>query len=404
METTTKLLTTLLLLITAAFTASASVQIGDLYYNLDSSTLTAEVTYLSYGSSSNKSYVSGTLKIPSTIKCNGVTYKVTTIGSSAFRKCTGLTSVTIPNSVTKIGTQAFDGCTGLTEVHITDIGAWCNIKFDGFTANPLFYAHKLYLNGEEVKDLVIPNTVTTIGNYAFDGCSGLTSVTIPKSVTTIGSDAFLNCTGLTKVHITDIGAWCNINFYTDDANPLLNAHKLYLNGEEVKDLVIPNTVTTIGSHAFNGCSGLTSVTIPNSVTSISSNAFSGCTGLTSVTIPNSVTKIGRDAFYGCNNLKTIYSYAATPPTMSSNAFSSYKSATLYVPKGCVDVYKAASYWSDFYNIVEGNYVSGADDVIADEAAGEIVGYYNLQGVLSAEPWSGLNIVVYSDGSRRKVVY
>ena len=378
MKTTTKLLTTLLLLITAAFTASASVQIGDLYYNLDSSTLTAEVTYLSYGSSSNKSYVSGTLKIPSTIKCNGVTYKVTTIGSSAFRKCTGLTSVTIPNSVTKIGTQAFDGCTGLTEVHITDIGAWCNIKFDGFTANPLFYAHKLYLNGEEVKDLVIPNTVTTIGNYAFDGCSGLTSVTIPKSVTTIGSDAFLNCTGLTKVHITDIGAWCNIKF--DDC-PSLNDYKLYLNGEEVKDLVIPDTVTTIGDWAF-----------------------SGCTGLTSVTIPNSVTSIGRYAFYGCNNLKTIYSYAATPPTMSSNAFSSYKSATLYVPKGCVDVYKAASYWSDFYNIVEGNYVSGADDVIADEAAGEIVGYYNLQGVLSAEPWSGLNIVVYSDGSRRKVVY
>ena len=82
----------------------------------------------------------------------------------------------------------------------------------------------------------------------------------------------------------------------------------------------------------------------------------------------------------------------------------YQSATLYVPKGCVGVYKAASSWSDFYNIVEGNYVSGADDVIADEAAGEIVGYYNLQGVLSAEPWSGLNIVVYSDGSRRKVVY
>ena len=112
MKTTTKLLTTLLLLITAAFTASASVQIvqiGDLYYNLDSSTLTAEVTYL-YPVGTNKSYVSGTLKIPSTIKCNGVTYKVTTIGSSAFRKCTGLTSVTIPNSVTTIGDDTFIGC------------------------------------------------------------------------------------------------------------------------------------------------------------------------------------------------------------------------------------------------------------------------------------------------------
>ena len=343
MKTTTKLLTTLLLLITAAFTASASVQIGGLCYNLDSSTLTAEVTYLSDKSNynSNESYVSETLKIPSTIKCNGVTYKVTTIGNHAFRGCSGLTSVTIPNSI------------------------------------------------------------TSIGDWAFIGCSGLTSVTIPNSVTEIGEGAFFGCTGLTEVHITDIGAWCNIKF--DDC-PSLNDYKLYLNGEEVKDLVIPDTVTTIGDWAFSGCTGLTSVTIPNSVTSIGTSVFDGCTGLTSVTIPNSVTSIGRYAFYGCNNLKTIYSYAATPPTMSSNAFSSYKSATLYVPKGCVDVYKAASYWSDFYNIVEGNYVSGADDVIADEAAGEIVGYYNLQGVLSAEPWSGLNIVVYSDGSRRKVVY
>ena len=201
---------------------------------------------------------------------------VTTIGNGAFWDCTGLASVTIPNSVTSIGDFAFFGCTSLTRVDISDIGAWCNISFGYGNSNPLYYAKNLYLNGELVTDLVIPNNATSIGNYAFSGCTGLTSVEIPNSVTTIGDFAFSGCTGLTSIEI-------------------------------------PNSVTSIGYSAFSNCTGLTSIEIPNSVTTIGKYAFWGCTSLTRVVIPNSATSIGYFAFEGCTNL-TIYCEAESKPS------------------------------------------------------------------------------------------
>lgn len=122
------------------------------------------------------------------------------IGRSAFRNCSGLTSVTIPNGVTTIDKSAFEGCSGLTSVNIHDVASWCNIDFKDKSANPLYHAHNLHLNGERITELVIPDNVKTISKFAFSGYSGLTSVTIPKSVTSIAQDAFLNCNSLSSIY------------------------------------------------------------------------------------------------------------------------------------------------------------------------------------------------------------
>ena len=193
---------------------------------------------------------------------------VTTIGDCAFRYCNSLTSVTIPNSVTTIGVGAFDGCRSLTSIDVASGNLNYSSK-DGVLFDKNKSTLIQYPIGNKRTEYTIPNSVTTIGSYAFDDCSNLTSVTIPNSVTTIGKYAFSDCSGLTSV-------------------------------------TIGNSVTTIGGHAFSGCSGLTSVTIPNSVTTIGESAFSGCSSLTSVTIPNSVTTIGDYAFYSCSSLKDVY--------------------------------------------------------------------------------------------------
>ena len=315
--------------------------------------------------------LSGKLILPIYMSIAGYPQSITCINSDVFADCVNITSVEIPNTYNFIGTNAFKGCTGLTEVNITDLSAWCNISFESNQSgpvracydNPLYYAHKLTLNGEEVVDLVIPDGVTRINRCSFINCTNIKSVTIPKSVNQIEGHAFNGCINLTDVNISNLSAWCNTyceSYYSGIilSHPLFsnpNA-KLKLNGEEIVDLVIPNDVTSINIGAFSCISSLKSVVISDSVTKVAEYAFGNCSNLSDLTIGSSVASLGMDSFNGCNSIEVINAKSTIPPTISyyfyddfHGSFTDY-SATVNVPMGCRDVYKQTEGWCNFSNI------------------------------------------------------
>ena len=317
-----QLFTALLLLCTTATTAYA-FKVDGIHYKVTNSTTKEVEVFNNYDTSG---IYGGDIVIPETVIFNNVTYTVTSIGESAFSRCTGLTSVAIPNSVTSIGGAAFYECSGLTSVEI-------------------------------------PNSVTSIGSSAFSRCSGLTSVVIPNSVTSIGSDAFAYCSGLTNIEIP--GSVSSIGM-----NAFRNCSKL-------ENVIICNGVTSIVDSMFWECIGLTNVTIPNSVTSIDAYAFANCKNLENIEVPNSVKKIGHGAFQlcklktftipssvtsigeyvfsSCDGLKSITSLIPAEKlfAVSSKAFFTAKDVcTLYVPYGAKETYASTAGWNEFTNIVE----------------------------------------------------
>ena len=235
---------------------------------------------------------------------------VTAIDESLFYNCTSLTSVTIPNSVTSIGYHAFSGCTSLTSVTIPDsvtsigYGAfyWSGAAVSVVSENKNYCSEDGVLYNKQKTVLLyggackgtfkIPNSVTSIGDSAFDNCDALTSVTIPNSVTSIGYHAFSGCTSLTSVTIPD--SVTSIGEYA------------FYNCTSLTSVMIPDSVTSIGDSVFQDCNSLTNVTILGSVTAIADSMFWCCTSLTSVTIPKSMTSIGRNAFFWCDSLTDVY--------------------------------------------------------------------------------------------------
>ena len=363
-------------------TMSPSVKIGDLYYMLNETQLTAEVTSGNYSGLT-------TVNIPSSVIYENKTYSVTSVGDKALFECVSLTSANIPNSVTNIGKKAFHGCISLLSITIpnsvTSIGdeafynvpnvvysgtaegkPWQARSINGFVDGWLVYSDVsktklLACSAVATGNIIIPNSVTYIRSQAFFKCSGLTSVTIGNSVTGINVNTFYECTGLTSitipsgVTIIEWGAFDNCSGLTS--------------------ITIPNSVTSIGHGAFYGCSGLTSVIIPNSVTSIGFNAFAECSSLESVTISDGVTKIEsatfaecvklknvvlganlkeieKNAFEKCSNIRTITCYSMRPPTVVTGKNASFyeylhQSCTLYVPADYLTYYVMHDFWGLF---------------------------------------------------------
>ena len=475
------------------------------------------VTSIGSSAFSNCSSLTGELVIPNSVTsigsfafngCSGLTGElvipssVTSIGEFAFQHCSGFRSIVIGSSVTSIGNSAFNGCSRLKEVHISDLEAWCNIDFGGTKANPLYQAKNLYLNGELVTELVIPDGVTEIKNYVFYGINAVFNIAA-ETPTTVGASAFhanavlvvpdasvdayraawggyanqiaakgdayvtvdveameatsgiMERVGIDKMaSVAKLTVKGSINSYDviqfRDKMPLLReldlseatvvaSDKAFYNGNSTKDndlgayafyslsklnyvklpkglvsvggymfcgcsylreIELPETVQSIGNHAFYGCDALKEITIPagvksinyhtfyecyalervilpNGLETIGSSAFSycrnlkeiklpptvktidtetfySCSALEEIRIPSSVTSIGSSAFNACNNLKKVYTYTVEPTAIQENTFSTFQTATLYVPSFSFSNYYWDDGWKRFLNLAEFN--------------------------------------------------
>ncbi|MCD8069187.1 MAG: leucine-rich repeat protein [Lachnospiraceae bacterium] len=219
-----------------------------------------------------------------------VTIKSGYVGESAFIRCTSLTKVTVGNGVTGFGISAFENCTALEGVYISSVESWCAINFGGLLANPLTYAHHIYLNGTEITSLQIPSGVTSINAHAFEYAYSITSISIPSGVTSVEDYAFYDCRGLTSVTLPSDG----LTYIGASAFAACN---------NVLDFAIPDSVSYVGAYAF-AYTQIATANVQQGV--IEDYAFVGCGCMVSATLGSGVTSIGDGAFSGCAALKTVY--------------------------------------------------------------------------------------------------
>ena len=306
----------------ALFNSTETEQtVGELKYTIYEDVKLAEVT------DTTSTSLSGALEIPSVVPSGENSYKVYSIGDDAFRNCSKLTSITIPEGVTSIGSYAFSICSGLTSITLPS------------TLTSIEVAAFLMCRG--LTSITIPEGVTSIGPSTFQSCSGLISITLPSTLTSIGQSAFISCTSLEAFYGN------GSSYYTIDDNRALivdggETLLAYAEGNAETSYSIPEGVTSIGVNAFYSCSSLTSITIPEGVTSIGSQAFAGCSGLTSITIPERVTSIGGSAFSSCSRLTSI-TIPERVTSIGTYAFSSCSSLTQITINGKISTLEANAF-------------------------------------------------------------
>lgn len=326
-------------------------EVDGIYYNLVKSSNSASVTY------SNANKYKWDIDIPEAIVYKGNTYNVKEIGSDAFSNCTSLTSVTIPNSVTSIGESAFESCVSLESVivpnSVIEIGKYAFYECKNLTSvilpNSVTRIGAAAFNRcNSLTSLTIPTNITTIKGATFYGCSSLTSINIPSGVTSIETDAFSGCSSLASVTLNSNAIVSKAYSFSSNLTEIFGVQvKEYIIGEEVTSIgsyafyesrnltsvSVPSGVTAIGESAFYGCGSLVSVSIPDNVTLIKKNTFRNCNNLVSVNIPSGVTGIGEYAFYSCSSLSSI-EIPSNVTTIGEYAFSGCSSlVSVSIPDG-----------------------------------------------------------------------
>ncbi len=358
-------------------------EINDIKYLLDRTNMTATVT----GALETVT----DLKIPAQIEVESGVYTVTAVGDEAFMANRNITTITLPATITTVGQDAFRNVSNLKNLYIEDLAAWCAIVFANGNANPIYNAFptsqskwgKIYINGEAVTELVIPEGVESIGR-SFYGFKSLTSVSLPSTLTVIGDQAFGNCTGLTEMtipaNVTSVGSL----FFGCS-----NLQKVTFEG---------NALEKIGGSAFYSCQALEEVNLPEGLKEIGTMSFASCKALKTLSFPSTLETIGMMAI-GCPNLESLECKATVPPTAAMWAFDDVnKEIPVYVPESSMEAYATAAEWKDFTNFLPA--LTGVEGVEIENAPVE---YYNLQGIRVAEPKAGNIYLRRQAGKTSKVI-
>lgn len=351
-----------------AWEATETPTVGNIYYKLNNEDMTAQVTGCDASLTD--------LNIPASITCATGGYAVTSIAADAFKGANSssirtFNSVTIPASITSIGRYAFQ-YVDIKTLYINDLAKWCAINFNGSSySNPFMGLcrqaaantwGKLYINGIETTDIVIPAGVTEISDYAFNPLKTMTSVTLPAGVSKIGSYTFQNCTSLTTAELPAT---------------LTSLGESVFASSGITSITVPGSVTAIPAAGFNNCKSLSTIVLEEGVTSIGGTAFAGCSALVNITLPSTLKSVQTQGFNTASTLiKSITCSAMTPPSLTAAqggvfAQTVYNNATLYVPYRAINDYKGATYWQEFKKIEA---IPGTD--LNEPSEGDYVIYQN----------------------------